>query len=244
MWRERLTARVAGAAVALALLGAGDLRADSLDDRLAKANPAKGAPAFDACRGCHSIEEGGATLLGPNLWSVINRPVASVGGFEYSDALKEFGGNWELERLDEFLADPAGTVPGTRMAVGGVTGAAGRTDLIAYLNQNSATPLPIGLDPELAAVDADADARAAEKKRDFGLLVDAPGVEKTQAYCTPCHSEMIIVQQGKTRKRWDEALTWMTEEQGMVDIQDPDRSIILDYLEANYNEDRPNFPQR
>jgi len=242
MWREGLTVRLAVAGIALTLLGAGELHAQSLDDRLAQANPAKGAPVFDACRGCHSIEEGGATLLGPNLWDIINRPVASVDGFEYSDALKAFGGNWELERLDEFLADPAGAVPGTRMAVGGVTDGADRADLIAYLNQNSPNPLPIGLDPELAAVEAEA--AAGDQKRDFGLLVDAPGVEKTQAYCTPCHSEMIIVQQGKTRKRWDDALTWMTEEQGMVDIQDPDRSIILDYLEANYNEDRPNFPQR
>jgi len=244
MWRDAFTLRLAGAVLAVSVLAPGVACAESLDDRLAKANPAKGATVFDGCRGCHSIEEGGATLLGPNLWGTINRPVASVDGFEYSEALKEFGGKWELERLDEFLADPAGTVPGTRMVVPGVEDRFDRANLIAYLNQNSAEPLPIGIDPALAEAEAEASDAQQDGKRDFGRLVDAPGVEKTQAYCTPCHSEMIIVQQGKTRKRWDDALTWMTEEQGMVDIQDPDRATILDYLEANYNEDRPNFPQR
>lgn len=229
-----------GAVLAVLLLGAETLQAESLDDRLKTADPTKGTTVFDGCRGCHSIDEGGATLLGPNLWGVIDRPVASVDGFDYSEALKEFGGSWELGRLDEFLSDPAGIVPGTRMAVGGVADRFDRANLIAYLNQNSSNPLPIGIPPSpSAAAGSDTD-----KKKDFGLLVDAPGVEKTQTYCTPCHSEMIIVQQGKTRKRWEDAFEWMIEEQGMAPIPEPDNTAILDYLEANYNEDRPNFPQR
>ncbi len=97
-----------------------------------------------------------------------------------------------------------------------------------------------------AAPDASVTAAAepsAKEVRDFGVLVDAPGVEKTYAYCTPCHSEMIIAQQGKTRKHWADLFEWMIEEQGMAEIEEPDRSIILDYLAANYNEDRPNFPR-
>lgn len=242
MWRDVL--QVTGIGLAATVFVLSIAHAQSLDDRLDKANPAMGEAVFASCRGCHSIDEGGPTLLGPNLWGVINRPVASVDGYAYSEALKEFGGTWELGRLDEFLADPAGAVPGTRMVVPGIEDRAGRANLIAYLNQNSAEPLPIGIDPELAAAEADASEAQRQTKQDFRLLVDAPGVEKTHAYCTPCHSEMIIVQQGKTRKRWDDALTWMTEEQGMVDIKDPDRAVILDYLAENYNEDRPNFLQR
>lgn len=241
LWR-RTAARLLGAGLVFSMLGFGMASAESLDDRLKDADPNKGSTVFDGCRGCHSIDEGGPTLLGPNLWGIINRPVASVDGYAYSEALKEFGGSWELGRLDEFLADPSAIVPGTRMAVGGVEDRFDRANLIAYLNQNSADPLPIGLDPALASPTA-ADAEG-EKKRDFGLLVDAPGVEKTHAYCTPCHSEMIIVQQGKTRKRWEDAFNWMIEEQGMAKIPEPDNSTILDYLEAHYNEDRPNFPQR
>jgi cytochrome c len=53
---------------------------------------------------------------------------------------------------------------------------------------------------------------------------------------------MIVVQQGKTRKHWADLFEWMIEEQGMFPIEEPDRSIVLDYLAENYNEDRPNFP--
>jgi cytochrome c len=84
--------------------------------------------------------------------------------------------------------------------------------------------------------------RAEENPSPYGLLVDAPGVEETFGYCTACHSEMIVVQQGKTREHWDKLFEWMVEEQGMFPIEEPDRSIILDYLAEHYNEDRPNFP--
>ena len=78
---------------------------------------------------------------------------------------------------------------------------------------------------------------------EFGLLVNAPGVETTYYACIACHSERIVAQQGLTRDGWDELLEWMVEEHGMPQIDEPDRSEILDYLEANYNEDRPNFPR-
>jgi cytochrome c len=55
---------------------------------------------------------------------------------------------------------------------------------------------------------------------------------------------MIIVQQGKTRQHWDDLLVWMVEEQGMTPFEDAERDVILDYLAAHYNEDRPNFPAR
>lgn len=84
----------------------------------------------------------------------------------------------------------------------------------------------------------------AQNDDEFGLLVNAPGVEETYIHCTACHSEMIVAQQGKTREKWAELFEWMKEEQGMPEIPEPDRSLILDYLEEHYNVDRPNFPKR
>ncbi len=75
-------------------------------------------------------------------------------------------------------------------------------------------------------------------------MVEAPGVEETFYGCTACHSEMIVVQQGKTREHWDDLLVWMVEEQGMAPFEDDERDVILDYLAENYNTDRPNFPAR
>lgn len=84
---------------------------------------------------------------------------------------------------------------------------------------------------------------AAQESSEYGRLVDAPGAEETFIYCTACHSEMIVAQQGKTRKHWEDLFEWMMEEQGMEEIEEPDRTIILDYLAEHYNEDRPNFPE-
>ncbi len=62
--------------------------------------------------------------------------------------------------------------------------------------------------------------------------------------CTACHSERLVAQQGLDREDWIELLEWMVEEQSMAEIEEPDLSIVLDYLTTNYNIDRPNFPKR
>ena len=54
---------------------------------------------------------------------------------------------------------------------------------------------------------------------------------------------MLVAQQGQTREGWDKLLNWMVEEQGMQEIEEPDRTEILDYLEAHYGPERPNFPR-
>ncbi len=78
---------------------------------------------------------------------------------------------------------------------------------------------------------------------DYGVLHEAEGVDLTYAYCAGCHSERLVAQQGLSRERWEELLVWMVEEQGMVEIEEPDRTIILDYLAEHYNTDRPHFPR-
>lgn len=46
---------------------------------------------------------------------------------------------------------------------------------------------------------------------------------------------MIVTQQGMRRKRWDETLEWMVEEQGMAEIEDAARrDLILDYLATHF----------
>jgi len=75
---------------------------------------------------------------------------------------------------------------------------------------------------------------------DVGQLHVAPGAQITYDMCTACHSEMIIAQQGQDRAGWDEILVWMVEDMGMWEIEEPDRTLILDYLAEYYGEDRPN----
>lgn len=77
---------------------------------------------------------------------------------------------------------------------------------------------------------------------DVGILHPMPGAQITHDYCTACHSEMIIAQQGQTRAGWDDILVWMVEDMGMNEIVEEDRDLILDYLAEYYNPDRPHSP--
>lgn len=89
--------------------------------------------AFEVCTSCHSYHENEPPLVGPPLWGVVGRPVASVQGYDYSPALRALGGTWELARLDVFLTKPDAYVPGTRMDMGGIPDAGERAEVLEFL---------------------------------------------------------------------------------------------------------------
>ncbi|WP_119165760.1 aldehyde dehydrogenase [Algihabitans albus] len=66
------------------------------------------------------------------------------------------------------------------------------------------------------------------------------GRETVFYMCSACHSMAIVTQQGLSRKRWDDVLDWMVEDQGMAELDEATRNEILDYLADHYDEDRTN----
>lgn len=99
----------------------------------ANADRRNGATQAQVCRACHSLEKGGAALLGPNLHGIFGKRAGSSDGFAYSEALTAAGFVWTPRALDAWLAQPARFLPGNRMSFAGVLREADRNDLIAYL---------------------------------------------------------------------------------------------------------------
>jgi cytochrome c len=110
---------------------------------LAAADPAAGEKDAKKCAVCHNFDQGGAAKLGPPLWGVLGRDIASVDGFKYSDALASKDGAWDYDKLDAFLTNPREWAPGTKMAFAGVKKPAERADIISFLRSLSDNPEPL-----------------------------------------------------------------------------------------------------
>jgi cytochrome c len=85
------------------------------------------------CRSCHTFTEGGPDLTGPNLHGVFGRKAGSKPGYTYSAAVKAAGFNWDAAKLDQWLTNPKGFLPGTKMTFLGIRDERDRIDLIAFL---------------------------------------------------------------------------------------------------------------
>ena len=173
---------------------------------------ADGSVLFAPCSACHSLQVDAPAGIGPHLADILNRPVASVKGFDYSAVFQMLGGRWDRARLDAFLTNPQTYAPGTKMIYPGVVKPADRKALIDYLADPKSPP-----------------------PAQHGRLPPGPGAVLTYQKCTACHSELIVMQQGLSRPRWEEMLEWMVEEQGMPVLSADDRQIILSYLTTHFS---------
>lgn len=111
---------------------------------LAKADVAAGEKVFGKCAACHTVNQGGANGIGPNLYATVGEAIATgKGGFAFSDALKKVGGAWTFDQLNKWLTSPRDFAPGTKMTFAGLGNPVDRANIIAYLNaQGSNLPFP------------------------------------------------------------------------------------------------------
>ena len=148
---------------------------------IATADPAKGEAGAALCKVCHTVDKGGATLVGPNLWGAVGHKIAAHEGFTYTPALKKHEGDeWTYEQLDHWLASPQTFAAGTTMAFPGIPDAQKRAEVIAYLRTLSDSPLPL---PEAAAAPAE-EAPAAEEPE-----AEEPAAEEPAAMEEPAEPE-------------------------------------------------------
>ncbi len=85
------------------------------------------------CKGCHAIKTGDAARIGPSLTGVIGAKAAAQPDYAYSPALQASGLVWDAATLDQFLAAPSRTVPGTKMMGAGIVKPEDRAAVIAWL---------------------------------------------------------------------------------------------------------------
>lgn len=95
-----------------------------------------GAKVFRKCQACHAVGEGAENKAGPVLNGVVDRPIASVEGYNYSSALADLGAEgktWTPEELAAFLEKPRDYASGTKMSFAGLRKEDERANVIAYL---------------------------------------------------------------------------------------------------------------
>jgi cytochrome c len=96
---------------------------------------AAGEKVFAKCKICHQVGETAKNGVGPVLNGVVGRKAGSEEGYNYSTANKSSGLTWDEATLKQYLKNPRGMVPGTKMIFPGLSSEKDIDDVIAYLKQ-------------------------------------------------------------------------------------------------------------
>ena len=168
----------------------GEAAAVPIASLLPTADAAKGAEVFKKCAACHTINQGGANGVGPNLYGTVGEAIAQgKAGFAFSEALKGVGGTWDFDKLNAWLTSPRKFANGTKMTFAGLGNAQDRANVILYLNQQGSNlPLPAAPAPGAAkpAAGQPASANAAQASAEkAGNTTNNIGNEGTAASGAP-----------------------------------------------------------
>ncbi|MDG1996728.1 MAG: cytochrome c family protein [Emcibacteraceae bacterium] len=133
------TSAVASASVADVAVVAGP----SIEELLQTASIEKGMSVFKKCAACHTTASGDRNKIGPNLYGIVGKDVATHSDFGYSDAMLAQEGGWSFDLLDRYLTKPKDAIPGNKMVFVGLKKGSDRASVILYLRSLSDAPVEL-----------------------------------------------------------------------------------------------------
>ena len=96
----------------------------------------RGADIFRACVACHTLGADQANRAGPTLAGLFGRRIATLPGYDFSDALKRLDIVWTPETVSKlFEIGPAAYTPGTKMPEQRIGSEQDRAALVQFLER-------------------------------------------------------------------------------------------------------------
>lgn len=109
---------------------------DGVHDPLSAYAGDPGAQVFRACVACHTLSPDEGNRAGPTLHGVFGRRIASLPGYNYSEALKHLDIVWTPETVAKlFEVGPARYTPGTKMPEQRISSPDDRAALVRFLER-------------------------------------------------------------------------------------------------------------
>jgi cytochrome c len=114
----------------------GTVALGGIDDPLAPYKDDPGAQVFRACVACHTLSPDAGNRAGPTLAGLFGRRIATLPGYNFSEALKHLDIVWTPETVSKlFEIGPATYTPGTKMPEQTIGSADDRAALVRFLEK-------------------------------------------------------------------------------------------------------------
>jgi cytochrome c len=114
----------------------GGVVAGAPEDPLARFAGDHGAEVFRACVACHTLDPAEGMRAGPTLAGIFGRKIATLPGYNFSEALTKLDIVWTPETISKlFEIGPMAYTPGTKMPEQRIGSAEDRAALVNFLER-------------------------------------------------------------------------------------------------------------